>query len=326
MKNLIAAIFLLPFFVKAQDKPLIVEGTSPNIYLVHTTTPKETFYSIGRIYNISPKEIAPFNKIVLEKGLSIGQVIRIPLKEVNFSQNGVTTTDEVLIPVYHVVKEKETLFNISNSVNKVPVSVIKKWNTLKSNDVNNGSRLIVGYLKVKKDLSPLAGKAVKVEKDNNPIVDHATIPIDNSTDIKAKPVTKETVAAKTIDNPVKTKTVETVKKEVNPITGKNHDGGYFKSLYGTSSKNSGATETGVAGIFKSTSGWEDGKYYCLHNSAPAGTIIKITSTATSKYVYAKVLDLIPDLKQNAEFVIRLSNAAAGELGMNTDKFECTLTY
>lgn len=320
MKNLIAVFFLLPFFVKAQDKPLIVDGTSPNNYIVHTTTPKETFYSIGRNYNISPKEIAPFNNLVLENGLSIGQVIRIPLKEVNFTQNGITTPDEVLVPVYHIVKEKETLFQISNSVNKVPVTVIKKWNMLKSDNVDNGSRLIVGYLKVKKDLSHLASRAIKVEVEDKKIADIA-IPNSNTNDIPSKPA----IAAKTTDIPLNTRPVETTKKEINPTTGKSLDGGFFKNLYG-SAKNSGTLETGVAGIFKSTSGWEDGKYYCLHNSAPAGTIIKITSVATSKSVYAKVLDLIPDLKQNAGYIIRLSNAAAGELGMNSDKFECTLSY
>src|SRR5215212_7611782 len=101
MKNFFTALLALPLIVNAQGKLLVVEGRSPNIYLVHTTTPKETFYSIGRIYNISPKEIAPFNQLVLEKGLSIGQVVKIPLKEVNFSQDGTTGADEVLIPVYH---------------------------------------------------------------------------------------------------------------------------------------------------------------------------------------------------------------------------------
>ncbi|HMJ45824.1 MAG TPA: LysM peptidoglycan-binding domain-containing protein [Ferruginibacter sp.] len=319
MKNLLAAFLLLPLFINAQDKPLMVEGVSPNIYLVHTTTPKETFYSIGRIYNISPKEIAPFNNLVLENGLSIGQVIKVPLKEVNFSQDGITATDEALIPVYRIVKGKETLFSISNNVNKVSAGTVKKWNRLRSDEVANGSRLIVGYLKVKKELSPLAAKAVKVEINNEPIVEHAKLPIDNSSDVKTLPASKETIIAKSPDKPVN-KTVAT-----NKDVADNKEGGYFKSLYGTS-KSHIANETGIAGIFKSTSGWEDGKYYCLHNSAAAGTIVKITSTATNKSVYAKVLDLIPDLKQNEGLVIRLSNAAAGELGMNKDKFECTLSY
>jgi len=39
-----------------------------------------------------------------------------------------------------------------------------------------------------------------------------------------------------------------------------------------------------------------------------------------------VLDLIPDLKQNSGIVIRISNAAASELGVAGTSFDCTLNY
>jgi hypothetical protein len=49
----------------------------------------------------------------------------------------------------------------------------------------------------------------------------------------------------------------------------NFNGGYFKSDYTESGKSS----SGAAGIFKSTSGWQDGKYYALMNNVPVGTIV-----------------------------------------------------
>jgi DNA topoisomerase VI subunit B len=85
-------------------------------------------------------------------------------------------------------------------------------------------------------------------------------------------------------------------------------------------------ETGRAAIFKSNSGWEDGKYYCLHNAASPGTIVKITNSSTGKSVYAKVLDVMPDIKQNEGVLIRLSNAAAAELGQEGSRFDCTLSF
>jgi len=85
-------------------------------------------------------------------------------------------------------------------------------------------------------------------------------------------------------------------------------------------------ETGIAGVFKSTSGWDDGKYYCLHNSAPANSIVKITNTSNNKVVYAKVLDVIPNLKQNEKIIIQLSNAAANALGAGEENFECIVNY
>jgi len=121
---------------------------------------------------------------------------------------------------------------------------------------------------------------------------------------------------------------EPVKEEEKNITGRNFKGGVFKNLYNqqADSKKNISEEKGTAGIFKSTSGWEDGKYYCLSNSVPAGMIVKLTNNTTQKSVYAKVLDLIPDLKQNAGIIIRISNAAAQELGAGTENFECTINF
>ena len=45
-----------------------------------------------------------------------------------------------------------------------------------------------------------------------------------------------------------------------------------------------------------------------------GTILKITDNSSGKSVYAKVLDAIPDIKQNSGLSVVLSNAAAEELG------------
>ena len=70
---------------KAQTGDLIVQRDAAGLYLEHQVAPKENFYSIGRLFNISPKVIAPFNGLALNGGLSIGQVIKIPLKDQNYT-------------------------------------------------------------------------------------------------------------------------------------------------------------------------------------------------------------------------------------------------
>ena len=60
--------------------------------------------------------------------------------------------------------------------------------------------------------------------------------------------------------------------------------------------------------------------------AQAGSIVKVTNNETGKSIYAKVLDMIPDIKQNAGLVIRISNAAADVLGAGENKFECSIAY
>jgi hypothetical protein len=85
-------------------------------------------------------------------------------------------------------------------------------------------------------------------------------------------------------------------------------------------------ESGSGGVFKSTSGWQDGKYYCFNNDAQPGTIIKITDNITGKSVFAKVLDAIPEIRQNEGLSVILSNSAAEELGTGENRFDCALSF
>ncbi len=340
MKKILILFLAIPFFASAQVNPLLVEGVSPALYLVHKVAPKENYYSIGRIYNISPKEIAPFNKLSLESGLSLGQVINIPLTPANFYQSGNAEADETFVPVYYKIKEKEGLYRVAVNHNNLPLEALKKWNSIKGESVKNGTRLIVGYLKVKTELSLLAGsgtgnsigsteiavteerKTVTPEVEIKPVVEKET----KKTKRKEKDAVLKTVIADNNENvkPIKEAPVsETPKRVLDKSSGT--DG--FKVLYEQQEKNAEPVEvTGNAGVFKSTSGWTDRKYYCLYNSASSGTVIKITNPANGKFVFAKVLDLIPDINQNEGLLLVISNAAADALGATEGNFNCALKY
>lgn len=315
MKRLLFLFLLTPFLSAAQEKPLILiaDGISPGLYVTHKVAAKENYYSIGRIYNVSPKEIAPFNNLQLENGLSLGQVIKIPLSAANFFQDGSAAADEIFVPVYHVVKGKEGLYRVALNHNNLPLETMKQWNNIKGDAVRNGTKLIVGYLKVKKDQSYLAKNGVATTINANVIAM-----------VKTEEKTPDNVKKETVKPGKETVSAET-KKTTNP--GKDNAEGNFKNLYNLQSKNAEVVNAdGIAGVFKSTSGWNDKKYYCLHNSALPGTIIKITNPATGKYVYAKVLDLMPDIKKNEGLLICISNAAAAELGADENNFNCVLNY
>src|SRR5258705_9285064 len=96
----------------AQGNDLQVQGSSPNLYLMHTVQAKESWYSIGRIYNISPKQLAPYNSLSLDKALAIGQTLKVPLTAENFSQDGSKAADEVFVPIHHTIQEKEWLYRV----------------------------------------------------------------------------------------------------------------------------------------------------------------------------------------------------------------------
>lgn len=346
-------LILMVQWVQAQSD-LIVQGSAPQLYLVHKVMPKENWYSVGRTYNLSPKEIAPFNGATLEQPLSIGQLLKIPLTATNFSQDGVKAGDEVFVPVKHIVQEKEWMYRISQSHNKVPVANLEKWNNITNDHLRQGMKLTIGYLKVKMGQSSLASgglSAVPVAATASvaapaPPPAHTepvkTEPVVTTTPAKPEPVKTEPIKTEPVKtelpkaDPPKVEPKPVVKEEPKaPVTTTttntdpdynktpaNFKGGYFRTQYSETNKGT----AGNAGVFRSTSGWQDGKYYALMNNVPVGTIVKVSFSSTNKSIYAKVLGQLPDMKESVGLIVRISDAAASELGASNGKFYVDVKY
>src|SRR5690606_25332324 len=127
MKKILAILFFLPMFALAQKKEIN-----------HIVGPKESLTSIGRTYNINGRTLAEYNNIDYDKGLSIGQVLKIPVSaETTVPKNvhaaPATKVNESGNPIYHKVLQGEGLYGISRNYN-VSIEQIKKWNNL-STDV-----------------------------------------------------------------------------------------------------------------------------------------------------------------------------------------------
>ena len=105
--------------------------------------------------------------------------------------------------------------------------------------------------------------------------------------------------------------------------------GYFKPQFEQQSKTTPAAknETVTAGIFKTTTGWQDTKYYLLMDQLQPGTIVKIINPGNNKAIYAKVLGKMSGIRQNEGLDIRISNAAASMLEITEqDKFIVNVNY
>ena len=296
-------LFLISFFfakfVRAQSNELLIQGQTGKLYLEHTVVPKENWYSVGRLYNVNPRELVTFNHTTLGKPLVIGQRLEIPLTATNFSQTGLKAAGETLIPVIHITQEKEWMYRISVNHNKVPIPSIEKWNHVTPDQIHPGMHLIVGYLRVKTALSALAG--------NPPAPEEAAAPARAAETPRAAEVTRTTETARSTETAratetgrstetsksaeavaaTTTKPVETVKstESANPPvpdpsranppmtqatppqavmqTSPHFGGGAFKQDF----NDAGRSVTGQAGVFKSTSGWQDGKYLFDDNQA-----------------------------------------------------------
>ena len=341
MKNSIALIICLIFTVSigySQSPQLKIEGTQGRFYLTHTVVAKENWYSIGRLFNCPPHDIASFNNMNFDKPLEVATIINIPLTSGNFDQKQFKITGESLIPIYHEVGDKEWMYKISSIYNDVPVTSLEKWNKIKRDDVKKGTVLIVGYLKVKTDLSPLA-MGISTNPVNSPAAADeqvkslkTTEPASVQTGNKpgqvsqtASPSQSQKPAVSNVPNTTTSTTtaiaVSNPPERVNNYATTHSNGGFFSIDY----TGTGKSATGMAGTFKSTSGWTDGKYYALMNGVTVGSIIRVTAT-NGKTVYAKVLGQLPDMKESAGLLIRISNAASAELGLGEGKYSVDVKY
>jgi LysM repeat protein len=307
------SICLIALAARTQTTPLIVQlDQQNNPYLTHSIGPKENFYSIGRIYNISPRVFAPYNGLELTSPLSIGQQLRIPLNEVNFWQTGSRKENETVVPLYHTVKQGETLGRLSQLFRTDNAS-IKSWNNL-GDAVSVGSKVIIGFLKVDKTLSPLAAQGMNVRSEPNLVQQQPKPEVK-----KEEPVTV-----------VKKEEVKPVVKKEEPkpetATASYSGNGYFKDEFNRQTNNGRRVDqnSGTGSVFKSTSGWSDGKYYVLMDDVEKGTIVLIRNPANGKAVYAKVLGSVVETSPGSGLNFRLSNAAAAQLGISAEKFNAEL--
>ena len=323
MKKTVLIIFLLisSFFVFAQNE-LLVQNSGAGLYIDHTVVPKDNFYSVGRLYNISPKEIASYNGLDMTKGLIIGQIIKIPLVSNNFSQSSSSGR-----PVYYTVGEKEGLYRVSTKNNRVLMANLRKWNRLTNDNLTPGKKLIIGYLN-----SPEANNIIATNTNN----------IKAAKEIKEPPITdepkkdisfqkQETIKPKTEEQtPVPEKKITPPQKTAsNPSVVNDGTGGYFKMQFEQQVKvqPTKADMTASAGIFKTTSGWQDAKYYALIDNVDPGTIIKISNPTNGKSIYAKVLGTMSGVRQNQGYDVRISNAGATVLEVSDmDKFIVRVVY
>jgi LysM repeat protein len=329
MKKIFFLTFILLLCGGVFAQEMVVQHNAKGTYLVHTVAPKENFYSLGRLYNIPPKDIAAFNGLEMERGLSIGQTVHIPLTKQNFSQE--TTTSR---PVYYVVGEKEGLYRVSVNNNKVLMANLRKWNELKSDAITSGQKLIVGYL-VSPEMS--AANAVKAEAPEKHEVVKAA-PEEKTTPKKEEKVlpkeenpVQKTETAAVPERKVEEKVEQPKTEQPKVITASVNDGngGYFKTSFEAQIKSQPLSkdEMAAAGIFKTASGWQDAKYYALIDNVEPGTIIRIVNPNNNKAIYAKVLDKMTGIRQNQGYDVRISNAAATALDINdTEKFFVRVNY
>ena len=332
MKKLLLGFFAFLLFTTVFSQPaeLVLKSSTKGFYIEHKVQPKEGLFPLSRLYNVHPRHIAVYNKHDYNKGLDIGQIIHIPLSDTNFTQNGNSG-----VPVYYTATQKESLTSVSSKAGKVQVNNLRSWNSLSGDNLDAGKKLIVGFLitnemkdrvvtiQQKKQgaiSTPVAEKKELVQEIKKPEPE-----VKKEEPKKPEPELKKELTIVVKEEP-KTivpavKTVEEKSAEIGS--------GYFRNHFTHQVEKSPVSkeQTVTSSIFKTTSGWQDTKYYLLINGIDPGTIVRITNPGNNKILYAKVLYSMEGIRQNQGLDIRISDAAAAALSISeTDKFIVKVNY
>ncbi|MBF4470081.1 LysM peptidoglycan-binding domain-containing protein [Flavobacterium sp. HJJ] len=141
----------------------IETASSKNTHLVQ---PKESLFSIARLYNVSVEDLDKVNTVLLKNGLQIGQEITIPNKKKTLDGRVRVINAET---VFYVVKAKETKYSIAKQFG-ITVQQLESQNPEIVNGLTEGNRLAINIKEVKPAneneelMLALAEKQVVVEK------------------------------------------------------------------------------------------------------------------------------------------------------------------
>lgn len=327
-----SAILFFSQLVVAQPGELLIKSGANDFYLEHKVAAKEGLFPLSRMYNVHPRYIARYNNIDFNKGLAIGQPINIPLTDTNFKQDVFEG-----VPVYYNAGKEN--WEAVSSKTKASISNLQAWNA-KDTDNPAGKKLIVGFLITKElqdrvikisPMKPRVEESVSNVKKQEELKKQTEPVVVKEPEVKKEEPKKAEPEIKKEEPPV---VKEEIKKQepvvVKPVEiKKDNEAGYFSNHFYQQVKTIPATreQTVTSSIFKTTSGWQDAKYYLLINGVEPGTIVKIINPTNSKAVFAKVLYSMDKIRENQGVDIRISDAAAAALAVTeTDKFILKVNY
>lgn len=350
-KLLFIILICFYFQVQAQDR-LVIAGSIGNYYVMHIVQEKESLSSIGRIYGYSAKQLAQFNSLNSIAILPISTKLKVPLTADNFSMQTETTNS---IALYHIAQKGDNLFRLSQQYYKVPLASLRTWNDLTTDIVKDGQAIIVGFFagsrmnSSKMNEQETGNISVAASMNNNKPFSTDKPPLKNPNVMDAavdgartlqgvmKPLTdnelllfgaaqasiKQSSNSLFVAPTPNEYTLDDFDLNYTPNPG---DEGYFALFYDQSTKSGEKiSKSGDVGIFQSSSGFSDHKYYVLINNTLPGTIVKIT-TPNKKIIYARVLGSIPEKNQLTNTFMYMSNAAALALGMTKSSAFVSFNY
>ncbi|MFI5221818.1 MAG: LysM peptidoglycan-binding domain-containing protein [Bacteroidia bacterium] len=119
------------------NQPPVNEKEDAVVPGYHFVKQGETLYSIARRYNISVLELQALNDLKSDTVRIGDELVVVPLNGEKPKEENLPNNNE---PVFHLVKEKETMYSLSRKYN-VSKEQIRSMNNLLDNDIKVGQRL-----------------------------------------------------------------------------------------------------------------------------------------------------------------------------------------
>jgi len=265
---------------------------------IHKVQPKETLFSISKLYNISVDDIKAWN-YMKDNSISVGQDLRVkrPASFTESTQSSTTTSPVTTTAVNtsgkntHTVAAGETMYSISRQYN-VSVDQIKLWNSLQATELKIGQVLTI---------KPAAAASTST------VVETKSAPLPLPSETKQTPVV-------TTPPPVikeEKKTTPVINEPAIKIS---------ESVSGSDE----IKEAGLAELIEGTEG--NRKYLALHKTAKAGTIMKVKNELNNREVFVRVVGPLPNTGSNDKMVVKISRSAYDRLGAIDPKFRVEVTY
>lgn len=315
--------FSISVFAKSVSRDSTgVENQNGKKVILHKLDPKDNYYSIGRRYKVSPKDIIAFNN---NAALKIGGIIKVPTGQ-PFAQTATTPPPvqqpkpQVQPPVTQPAAKAPVQAPVVQQQAKPQVTtpVVQQQTTP---PVQQPAAADTVDLKNVQQYKVSAGETLfSIAKRFNTSVDDI-IKLNSLTGNDLKP--NQIIKVRT-GLPPEERTVakqDVLKTDSSSMAIDSADAKFKANRFGLYEKN----EKGVATWIDDTS-LDPKKELVLHRTAPIGTVIKITNPMNNHTTYAKVVGRFTDSEATKDVLIVMTKNTADALGALDKRIHVIISY
>jgi LysM repeat protein len=368
LKILLTVAFLFTFSISLFAKPVIDsvgvksnDGKKMILFKVHA---KDTYYSIGRRYHITPEALMKFNG-AKKAGLSIGKIVEIPT-DIPYKNSGKTKETADAPKKESAGKSKKETANAPKKETKKEKkerlakeakeeAAEEKRHKHKIENSDEGQSATVDAQAppervVQQPTQQPAQQPVQpVQQNNTPPIQYKVSVGDdlyaiskrfntsvddiiklnnlNSTSITPGEVLLVRSGAQAPPQPqsvVRNDTPPVAKRDSTSVVAVNKD----SSERHLSANRFGLFEKNEKGVatWMDDPGLDPNKKLVLHRTAPIGTVIKITNPMTNRTTFAKVVGRFTDSESTKDVIIVMTKNVADALGAPDKRFRVDISY